>query len=66
MGKWEKKEKLRIAAYPTRTTGAVPGQTGMADQTAVAVKMTKSDPKAGSCRYDTTERKHNSRVECWT
>lgn len=38
MGKWEKKEKLRIAAYPTKTTSAAPGQTGMADQTAVAFK----------------------------
>lgn len=64
MGKWEKKEKLRTAAYPTRTTGAISGQTGMAGQT--AVKMTKTDPKAGSCRYETTERKHNSREECTT
>ena len=42
MGKWEKKEKLRTAAYPTKTTSAVPGHTGTADQTAVAVKMKKA------------------------
>lgn len=63
MGKWEKKEKLRIAAHPTKTTNAVLGQTGMADQTAVAVTMEKSDHKAGNCRYEATERKHNSGVE---
>lgn len=61
-----KKEKLGIAAYPTKTASAILGQTGTADQTAVADKMKKSDPKAGSCRYEATERKHNSRLECTT
>lgn len=50
MGKWGKKEKWRTAVYPTKTTSAVLGQTGTADQTAVDAKMNKSDPKAGSCR----------------
>lgn len=39
MGK--SKEKLRIAAYPTKSTSAIPGQRGMTDQPAIAVKEKK-------------------------
>lgn len=45
MGKWEKKEKLRIAEYPTKTRSVAPGQTGMADQTATTVKMKNKLPR---------------------
>lgn len=63
MGKWEKKEKLRIAAYPTKTTSAAPGQTGTAEQTAVAFKMKKSTAHVGANMKPLTE---STTVECRT
>jgi len=58
------KEKLRIAAYPRKTTSTILGQTGTADQTAVAVKMKKVTPRQVAA--DVKPPKESTTVECRT